>query len=143
MILVDSSVWIDYFKGVVNAPTEKLDKLLGHELLLIGDLILTEVLQGFDSERDFNEARKLLTSLTVVELGGQQIAIQAARNFRTLRKLGMMVRKTIDGVIATRCIENGYHLLHNDRDFEPFAKHLGLRLVALRGVSGQSPQPRN
>ena len=129
MILVDSSVWIDYFKGTITAQTEKLDSLLGHEPLAIGDLILTEVLQGFADERDFNEARKMLTSLTVVELGGQEIAVQAARNFRTLRNLGVTIRKTIDTVIATRCIESEYDLLHNDRDFDPFAKHLGLRVV--------------
>ena len=130
MILVDSSVWIDYFQGTITAQTEKLDSLLDHEPLAIGDLILTEVLQGFVTERDFNEARKMLTSLMVIELGGQEIAIQAAKNFRALRGLGVTVRKTIDTVIATRCIESGYTLLHNDRDFDPFAKHLGLRVVA-------------
>ena len=105
MILVDSSVWIDYFRGTVNSQTEKLDRLLGHEHLATGDLILTEVLQGFAEERDFNAARKMLTSLQVVDLGGQEVAIQAARNFRTLRGLGVTVRKTIDTVIATWCIE--------------------------------------
>ena len=130
MILVDSSVWIDYFRGTITAQTERLDRLLGIEPLAIGDLILTEVLQGFDNERDFNDARRMLTSLTVVELGGQEIAIQAAKNFRALRRLGAAVRKTIDTVIATRCIESGYELLHNDRDFDPFARRLGLRVVA-------------
>ena len=130
MILVDSSVWIDYFRGSITAQTETLDRLLGSEALAIGDLMLTEVLQGFAGERAFNEARKLLTSLEVIELGGQGVAIQAARNFRALRNLGVTVRKTIDTVIATRCIESGYDLLHNDRDFDPFAKHLGLRIVA-------------
>jgi hypothetical protein len=129
LILVDSSVWIDYFKGTVTPQTEKLDSLLGRQPLAIGDLILTEVLQGFDGERDFNQARKMLTSLQVVELGGQETAIQAARNFRALRSLGVTVRKTIDTVIATRCIESGYDLLHSDRDFDPFAKYLGLRVV--------------
>ena len=129
MILVDSSVWIDYFKGTITAQTELLDKLLGQRPLAIGDLILTEVLQGFENERDFNDAKRLLTSLTVVELGGQEIAIQAAKNFRALRRHGVTVRKTIDTVIATRCIESGYDLLHNDRDFDPFVKHLGLRVV--------------
>ena len=129
MILVDSSVWIDYFRGTVTRQTETLDQLLGEELLAIGDLILTEVLQGFHDEGDFNQARKLLTSLQVVDLGGEEIAIQAARNFRSLRRLGVTVRKTIDTVIATRCIESGYDLLHNDRDFDPFARHLGLRVV--------------
>jgi hypothetical protein len=130
LILVDSSVWVDYFKGTITVQTTKLDGLLGNEPLAIGDLILTEVLQGFHEDRDFNHARRMLTALTVVELGGQNIAIQAARNFRTLRRKGVTVRKTIDTVIATRCIESGYELLHNDRDFDPFAKHLGLRVVA-------------
>jgi predicted nucleic acid-binding protein len=130
LILVDSSVWIDYFKGTITPQTEKLDSLLASELLAIGDLILTEVLRGFSDERDFNEARKLLTSLTIVDLGGRDAAIQAAKNFRVLREFGVTVRKTIDSVIATRCIKSGYDLLHNDRDFDPFVKHLGLRTVA-------------
>jgi len=129
LILVDTSVWIDYFNGTITPQTEKLDRLLGQQPLAIGDLILTEVLQGFDNEQDFNDVRQMLTSLTVVELGGQAIAIQAAKNFRALRGLGVTVRKTIDTVIATRCIESGYDLLHNDRDFDPFAKHLGLRVA--------------
>jgi predicted nucleic acid-binding protein len=129
LILVDSSVWIDYFRGTITAKTELLDTLLGREPLAIGDFMLTEVLQGFADERAFNEARKMLTSLMIVELGGLKIAIQAAENFRTLRSHGVTVRKTIDTVIATRCIESGYELLHNDRDFDPFAKHLGLRVV--------------
>ena len=97
------------------------------EPIATGDLILTEVLQGFGSDRDFNQARKLLTSLIIVNLAGQEIAIQAARNFRALRALGITVRKTIDAVIATRCIETGLALLYNDRDFDPFVEHLGLR----------------
>jgi predicted nucleic acid-binding protein len=130
LILVDSSVWIDYFNGTITAQTEKLDELLGRELLAVGDLILTEVLQGFAAERDFKAARKVMSALTVVELGGEAVAIQAARNFRALRALGMTVRKTIDTVIATWCIENEYELLHSDRDFDAFAKHLGLRVVS-------------
>jgi predicted nucleic acid-binding protein len=129
LILVDSSVWIDYFKGVATEQTEKLDQMLGREPLAIGDLMLAEVLQGFAKERDFNEAKKLLMSLMIVELCGEEIAIQAARNFRTLRNLGITIRKTIDTIIATRCIVDGYDLLHNDRDFEPFVTHLGLRVV--------------
>lgn len=97
------------------------------EPIATGDLILTEVLQGFGSDRDFNQARKLLTSLIIVNLAGQEIAIQAARNFRALRALGITVRKTIDAVIATRCIETGLALLYSDRDFDPFVEHLGLR----------------
>lgn len=127
MILVDSSVWIDYFNGAITPQTEKLNSLLGRERLAIGDLILLEVLQGFGKEHDFEVAKELLTSLTVITLGGQDTAIQAARNFRMLRKIGATVRKTIDSVIATRCIESGYELLHDDKDFAPFVKHLGLR----------------
>lgn len=133
MILVDSSVWIDYFNGDVTPQTDKLDRLLGREPLAIGDLILTEVLRGFDADRDFRKARKLLTSLTVIQIGGFDIVIAAAENFRALRKLGVTIRKTIDTIIATRCIEGGYDLLHSDRDFEPFAQHLGLRVVESGG----------
>jgi predicted nucleic acid-binding protein len=129
LILVDSSVWIDYFNGTTTTAVERLDQLLGSEQLAIGDLILTEVLQGFASERDFRAAEQMLTSLQVVELGGRETAIQAAKNFRVLRKAGVTVPKTIDTVIATRCIESGYELLHDDRDFEPYVKHLGLRVV--------------
>lgn len=127
MILVDSSVWIDYFRGTPTPQAEKLDSLLGSEPVVTGDLVLTEVLQGFGSERDFNQARKLLTSLVVVDLVGQDIAIQAARNCRALRALGITVRKTIDTLIATRCIASGLTLLYSDRDFDPFVQHLGLR----------------
>lgn len=127
MILVDSSVWIDYFRGTTTPQAEKLDALLGIEPIATGDLILTEVLQGFDSERDFNQAKKLLTSLVIVDLAGRSIAIQAAKNFRVLRSLGITVRKTIDTVIATHCIERGLPLLYSDRDFDPFVEHLGLR----------------
>ena len=131
MILVDSSVWIDYFRGTQAPPTEKLDGLLSSEPSAVGDLILTEVLQGFGSERDFNEAKRLLTSLRIVELGGQDVAIQAARNFRILRGQGITIRKTIDTVIATRCIESGFILLYSDRDFDPFVQYLGLRSALL------------
>ena len=132
MILVDSSVWIDYFRGSRTPQTDKLDELLDSEPLLVGDLILAEVLQGFRSDADFNQARKLFTSLTVVTLGGEEIGIQAAKNFRILRAKGVTVRKTVDTFIATSCIENGYDLLYSDRDFDAFVKHLGLR-SAMRG----------
>lgn len=131
MILIDSSVWIDYFRGTSTRESDKLDSLLGTEPVSIGDLMLTEVLQGFNSEREFNQARALLTSLEVVPLVGQDIAIKAARNFRTLRAAGITVRKTIDTIIATRCIESRYALLFSDRDFDPFVRHLGLRPVLL------------
>jgi predicted nucleic acid-binding protein len=132
MILVDSSVWIDYFRGTVTPQTERLDELLGSEPVAVGDLILAEVLQGFGSDRDFNKARKLLTSLDMVEIGGVDVAIEAARNFRKLRELGITVRKTIDTLIATRCIEDDLELLFSDRDFDPFVEHLGMRSVMAR-----------
>ena len=132
MILVDSSVWIDYFRGTVTPQTERLDELLGSEPVAVGDLILAEVLQGFGSDRDFNKARKLLTSLDMVAIGGVDIAIEAARNFRSLRELGITVRKTIDTLIATRCIEDDLELLFSDRDFDPFVEHLGMRSVMAR-----------
>ncbi len=129
MILVDSSVWIDYFRGTATAQTDRLEALLGNEPLAIGDLILTEVLQGFVVQREFNEARRLLGSLAFVVLGGDDVALKAANNYRRLRTLGITVRQTIDTVIATRCIVSGYALLHDDRDFDAFEKHLGLRSV--------------
>lgn len=127
MILVDSSVWIEYFRGIATPQAAKLDTLLGIEPIATGDLILTEVLQGFASNREFTQAKNLLTSLVVVDLAGQTIAIKAAENFRALRSLGITVRKTIDTVIATRCIENRFSLLYSDKDFDPFVEHLGLR----------------
>lgn len=130
MILVDSSVWIDFFRGASTPQVDALDRLLGSEPLLIGDLILAEVLQGFTRDRDFNHAHRLLGTLDVVEIGGRDIAVQAARNFRTLRTHGVSVRKTIDTMIATRCIEAGLTLLHSDRDFDPFETHLGLSVLA-------------
>jgi predicted nucleic acid-binding protein len=109
-----------------------MDTLLGKEPVATGDLILAEVLQGFGSVRDFNQGRKLLTSLPVIELVGADMALQAAKNFRTLRSRGITVRKTIDTLIATHCIENGLTLLYSDRDFDPFVKHLGLRTALPR-----------
>ncbi|MBL0289955.1 MAG: PIN domain nuclease [Betaproteobacteria bacterium] len=129
MIVVDSSVWIDYFRGRATPQVETLDALLGVEPVATGDLMLTEVLQGFAGDRDFNRARKLLTSLVIVDLAGPSIAVKAAENFRALRRLGISVRKTIDTVIATHCIENRLPLLYSDRDFDPFVEHLGLRAV--------------
>ena len=127
MILVDSSVWIDYFRGMQSSQTDRLHALLGNEPIATGDLVLDEVLQGFGSAQDFNQGKKLLTSLPIVELVGGDIAIQAANNFRTLRSLGITVRKTIDTLIATSCIEKGLALLYIDKDFDPFVEHLGLQ----------------
>jgi predicted nucleic acid-binding protein len=129
VILVDSSVWVDYFRGSATPQADRLDELLGAVPIAVGDLILTEVLQGFGPEREFNEARRLLTALEVVNLGGLDVAIEAARNYRKLRELGVTIRKTIDTVIATRCIIDGLQLLHSDRDFDAFEQHLGLQCV--------------
>ena len=130
MILVDSSVWIDYFGGAASPEADRLDALLGVEPLVTGDLILAEVLQGFAADRDFQHARTLLESFEVVALAGREVCIEAAQNFRTLRRKGVTIRKTIDTIIATCCIRNGYVLLHNDRDFDAFVEHLGLRVAA-------------
>jgi predicted nucleic acid-binding protein len=129
VILVDSSVWIDFFRGRDTAQVNKLDALFAEERILVGDLILTEVLQGFRADKDFNQARKTLEAFETIELGGAEVALAAAKNFRSLQILGFTVRRTIDTIIATRCILDGLKLLHSDRDFEPFAKHLGLRVV--------------
>lgn len=112
MTLVDSSVWIDYFRGTSTPQTDKLDVLLRSEPVAVGDLILTEVLQGFSSDVDYAAAKNALTALTVVEIGGRTAALQAAQNYRILRKAGLTVRKTIDLLIANRCIESGFYLLH-------------------------------
>jgi predicted nucleic acid-binding protein len=127
MIVVDSSVWIDYFTGANTPGAEKLDSLLGEELVAIGDLILVEVLQGFRADKDFRQAKKLLLSLNVVNMLDVAIAMRSAANFRTLRKKGITVRKTIDTIIATYCIENRLPLLHSDKDFQPFHEHLKLK----------------
>jgi predicted nucleic acid-binding protein len=127
VILVDSSVWIDYFRGIQSSQTDRLHALLGNEPIATGDLVLAEVLQGFGSAQDFNQGKKLLTSLPVIELVGGDIAIRAANNFRTLRSLGITVRKTIDTLIATSCIEKGLALLYSDKNFDPFVEHLGLQ----------------
>ena len=129
MILVDSSVWIGYFRGDSTPQVEMLDALLGNEPLALGDLILAEVLRGFQSARAFSQAKQLLLSFEVVEIAGKAIAIQAARNFRTLRGYGITVRKTVDTLIATRCIHSGLILLHSDKDFDPFVTHLGLSVA--------------
>ena len=126
MVLVDSSVWIDFFNGVDSEGANLLDSLLNNETVIIGDLILAEVLQGFRSDRDYRLARRLLTSLDVRDLLGREMAVRVADNYRKLRKSGYTVRKTVDLVIATYCIEHTIPLLHSDRDFEPLSEFLGL-----------------
>lgn len=129
MILVDSSVWIDYFNGTETLATQKLDGLLGVHPVCTGDLILTEVLQGFRKDTDYQVAKNLLCSLSIHTMVGTEIGLKAANNFRMLRKQGVTVRKTIDTLIATYCIENGLMLLHSDKDFQPFQRHLGLQTL--------------
>ena len=131
MILVDSSVWIDYFNGQITPETNKLDTLLGVEPLGIGDLILTEVLRGFRSDIDYQTAKKLMLTLSIFEMLGTDMAIQSADNFRLLRKRGITVRKTADVIIASYCIEHNYSLLFADKDFLPFVEHLGLKAVTI------------
>ena len=127
MVLVDSSVWIDYFNGQAGPETDRLDTLLGTEPVAVGDLIVTEVLQGFRDDSDYETARELFDSLTSFELLGQARAHKAANHYRILRKQGITIRKTTDTIIATFCIDEDIPLLFSDRDFEPFVRHLGLR----------------
>jgi predicted nucleic acid-binding protein len=129
MILVDSSVWVDFFNGLETQQTDALNDLLGHEPVLIGDLILTEVLQGFRRDADYRKARALLDTLELRVLGGKAIALAAADNYRRLRRRGVTPRKTIDMIIATYCLAHGLKLLHADRDFEVLEKELGLTVV--------------
>jgi hypothetical protein len=129
MLLVDSTVWIDYFKGVRSPMTDYLDEILGEQIVLVGDIILAEVLQGFRRDRDFERAREALGRFPQVSLSDPELAVQSARNLRILREKGVTVRKTIDCFIATYCIETGTPLLHADRDYEPYEEHLGLKSV--------------
>jgi predicted nucleic acid-binding protein len=129
MILVDSSVWIDYFNGQTTWQTNMLDSLLSNVPILMGDLILTEILQGFRSDNDYESAKSYLTILPFHEIGGYQVAVNSAQNYRTLRKKGITVRKTIDIIIGTFCILKDLSLLHDDRDFTPMVDHLSLKVL--------------
>ena len=131
MTVVDTSVWVSYFNGVATPQTDRLDRLLGEERVIIGDLILTEVLQGFRNDAEFRRARTLLAALEFREMLGRTVALESAANYRRLRALGVTVRKTIDVMIGTFCILNRLPLLHADRDFDPLAEHLGLKLVGV------------
>jgi predicted nucleic acid-binding protein len=127
MILVDSSVWIDFFRGIDTAQTDRLYSWIDTKQLGVGDLVLVEVLQGCDKDKEFGLVRLNLEKLERVEIAGWDVALQAATYYRTLRGLGITVRKTIDSLIATRCIMDGHQLLFSDRDFIPFVTHFGLR----------------
>lgn len=131
MILVDTSVLIDYFNGSDNIQVKALDEILGNQVVVTGDYILAEILQGFRSDSDYNKAKTILKGFPCLSLCGEDIAIKSAENFRKLRKKGITIRKTIDVIIATFCIENDIVLLHNDKDFVPFEKHLGLKSYSI------------
>lgn len=126
MIVVDSSVWIDFFGPRPTRQSEWLDTILSTERIIVGDLMLTEVLQGCNTDAEFNQLRAELLSFTILEMVDETVAIEAARNYRILRGKGITVRKTIDTLIATRCILDNLPLLYSDRDFDPFVEHLGL-----------------
>ena len=126
MILADSSVWIDFLGKALTPKVDQLDAMLGRERVVMGDLVLTEILQGYRSDREFEIIRKSLSALETISLITPSLAVKSARNYRSLRIHGITVRKTIDCLIATWCIENNVPLLHSDKDFNPFEKHLGL-----------------
>jgi len=126
VIIVDSSVWIDFFNGTDSVEADRLYSFLGVDPIAVGDLILTEVLQGFHADQDFDRVRSGLLTLTVYPMLGVDAAVRAAENYRTLRKQGVTVRKTADVIIASFCIEHGHSLLFSDRDFLPFVERLGL-----------------
>ncbi|MCP5161205.1 MAG: PIN domain nuclease [Hahellaceae bacterium] len=132
MIIVDSSVWIDYFNGNETFESDILDNLLGTQEVATGDLIMLEVLRGFRSDKDYKTAKDHLTTLVQYNMLNSELAIKATDFYRKLRKKGITVRKTADVIIATFCIENNHSLLYSDRDFTPFVEHLGLRSVATR-----------
>jgi predicted nucleic acid-binding protein len=127
MYLVDSSVWIDYFRGASSPQTDFLGSRIERGTFIVGDLILTEVLQGTASRKDFDRVLRLMSVVGQIEISSREVAIEAARNYRHLRSLGITVRKTIDTLIATRCIRDDIPLLYSDRDFVPFVEHLGLK----------------
>jgi hypothetical protein len=126
LIVVDSSVWIDFLNGRQAPHVRRLRAVLGVEEIVVGDLMLCEVLQGLDSEQAAQEIESLLRRFEIASMAGNTIAVAAARNFRSLRRRGITVRKTIDLLIGTWCIENRRPLLHNDSDFRPMARYLGL-----------------
>ena len=128
MIVVDTSVWIDYVNGVVTPQTNLLDIELGNNRIVTGDLIITEFLQGFRDDRQFYDAKEMMDSLEYYDIVGKEIATKAAENFRKLRKNGITIRKTIDVLIATFCVENGFELIHADKDFDQMEEVLGLRI---------------
>ena len=129
MILVDTSIQIDYFNGIENKETNILDLALIDGTVAIGDIIVMEILQGFRSDKDYNKAKKSLATLEQYEMFGQSMVMKCADNYRILRKKGITIRKTADVIIASFCIDNKIPLLFSDRDFMPFVTHLNLLSV--------------
>ena len=129
MVIIDTTVWVDYLRGVQNPQTEWLDRELDRQRLGLTDLILCEVLQGVREDSAFLRVQRELQKFEVFETGGVELAVAAARNFRKLRERGHTVRKTIDCWIATFCLRDRHSLLHRDRDFEPFERVLGLTVI--------------
>ena len=129
MVIVDTTVWIDYLNGVSTAQTDWLDAEIARQRLGLTDLILCEVLQGVRDERQATQTRQELLKFEVFETGGIQLAIAAAQNYRNLRARGRSVRKTVDCLITTFCLMNDHALLHNDRDYDPFEEFLSLRVI--------------
>jgi len=131
VIVVDSSVWIDFLNGRSARHVGRLQALLGAEEIVVGDLMLCEVLQDMASEREARQVEVLLRRFAIIPMAGQAIAVIAARNFRYLRRRGITIRKTIDLLIGAWCIESRTALLHNDNDFRSMARHLGLMEVSV------------
>ena len=129
MVIVDTTVWIDYFRGRRTAQTQWLDQALGVTRVGLCDLILCEILQGMQSDADAVDVLAQMSSFDLLDTGGIDLAVASARNYRRLRARGHTVRKTIDCLIATLCLREGHELLHNDRDFDPFEAVLGLRVI--------------
>ena len=128
MIVADTSVWIDYLNGIEALHTDILDQELLHNRIITGDIIIAELLQGFRDEKDYRKAKEIMDALEYHDFVGKEIAYKSAQNFRKLRKTGITIRKTIDVIIATFCIENNFLLLHNDRDFDVMEQYLGLKI---------------
>lgn len=129
MIVPDTSVWVDFFRGTPSPEAERLKLLISRVPLLVGDLMLCEILQGVPTERQAREVETALRAFDVVPMVGDVVATAAAAHFRTLRAQGITVRKTIDLLIGAFCIHHGHILLHRDRDFDPIARHLGLKVL--------------
>lgn len=129
MVIVDTTVWIDFFRGTENPETAWLDSNLDRQRLGLTDLVLCEVLQGISDDGSFRKVQQDLCRFEIFEAGGVDMAISAVRNFQTLRRRGCTVRRTVDCWIATFCIRRQHMLLHRDRDFDPFERLLGLRVV--------------